>query len=404
MILVLGALFLVQPSQSHATDPAFDIFKAYTERSRIRVNYDYWDLVLNKTVLDVGESYRYAPRNREKRTGTRIWLGNSKPSWMEGNRVLFHNLTDEQIAEISEYRRALEALFDDANHSLLSKNEQLAYWLNLYNVTVYEQIALIYPKKNLRSTMRGKRGRPGVWDAKLLTVMGITMSLNDIMNEILIPNWQDPVVLYGLFQGSIGGPNIIRRAFTGRNVMNRLEQNGLNFVNSIRGVHGRGKTLQVSEFYQWGAAAFPNFEVDLMAHLREFSNKKTLEILDATTKIKASYYDWHIADLYNGADPRGGFGTMYASVLGAGGIANIQGFESAPTTGTYGMSSVSAIPEAELPEQARALMNALDSKYRIFGWPNTTVTIFELGHFEPVVELENLKPRVTDKAKENQLL
>ena len=28
IILVLGALFLVQPSQSHAADPAFDIFKA----------------------------------------------------------------------------------------------------------------------------------------------------------------------------------------------------------------------------------------------------------------------------------------------------------------------------------------------------------------------------------------
>ena len=273
------------------------MFKEFSERTRVRLNYDYWELVLDQTVINTGPSHRYATRYRARSTGTRISGSNTKPSWAEGNRILFEILTDYQIAEVGDYRLGLEEIFDQVNYASLSKNEQLAYWINLYNVTVYEQVALVYPRKNMRSTMQGTRRRPGVWSAKLLTVMGVNMSLDDIVNEILIPNWQDPLVIYGLFQGSIGGPSINTSAYTGSNVQTLLERNALEFVNSIRGVHRKNKTLLVSEFYERVAAVFPNFDVDLESHLREFADTKTLEIMDATTKIKADYYDWRIASL-----------------------------------------------------------------------------------------------------------
>ena len=273
------------------------------------------------------------------------------------------------------------------DYASFSRNEQLAYWLNLYNVTLFEQVALIYPRKNLRTTMKGSRRRPGVLSTKLLVVMGVKISLDDIMNEILIPNWQGPLVLYGMFQGSIGGPNINTSAFTGSNVQMLLERNALDFVNSIRGVHGRGKTLQVSEFYQWGAAAFPDFDVDLMTHLLKFADTKTQEIIDGTTKIKAGYYDWHVADLYNGVSPKDGFGNMYASMLGAGGVANMAVQDSPGALGTVtGLSlfgsnngiQIFSAPEAGLPRHTRALFRALEQKFELFGYPGTSVTIDEV--------------------------
>ncbi|MGY8986774.1 MAG: DUF547 domain-containing protein, partial [Sphingomonadales bacterium] len=137
------------------------------------------------------------------------------------------------------------------------------------------------------------------WDEKGLFVEGKNLSLNDIQN-IVIANWDSPLVIYGLYQGSVGGPNIQNSAFTGENVWKKLNDSAKDFVNSIRGVQKKGKTLRVSKFYDRTKNAFPNFEEDLIEHISTFADKKTKAIVSATTKFKADYYDWSITDLHNG--------------------------------------------------------------------------------------------------------
>ena len=278
-----------------AIDVRFSKFEAHDEQSTVLLDYSAWDTVLRSTVFMAGPSSRKIRRSRSTPTGTRISLANPNRSWLEGNRVNFHLLNDEHIAAVIEFRGELEALPDRIGGlGALSRDAQLAYWLNLYNVTVYGLVAERYPIIRLKSFRKGR------WDEKLLTVSGVPLSLNDIQNEILIPIWKTPLVLYGLYQGSVGGPNIRGKAYHPNTVWDKLRSNAKEFVNSIRAVHKKRNYARASRIYEWGAAAFPGGMADLRSHLLEYADDETRAILEDSDQLRIGYYDWYIADIYNG--------------------------------------------------------------------------------------------------------
>ena len=66
----------------------------------------------------------------------------------------------------------------------LNKDEQFAYWVNLYNALTVE-VVLRYPKKNSILRMGKKFLSIGPWDDKLLEIAGQAITLNDIEHRIL---------------------------------------------------------------------------------------------------------------------------------------------------------------------------------------------------------------------------
>ncbi|MCF6196840.1 MAG: DUF547 domain-containing protein [Emcibacter sp.] len=139
-----------------------------------------------------------------------------------------------------------------------------------------------------------------MWDEKILKVNGITLSLNDIQYNIIEKTWRNPLVIYGLYQGTIGGPNLRRKAFTGRLVYEQLEDNAEEFINSLRGLRFKGKEAHVSKIYEWNRDLFPDFKNDLRRHLRKYANLRLVTRLDNSKKLKVKFYDWNIADVLNG--------------------------------------------------------------------------------------------------------
>src|SRR5210317_1040037 len=117
---------------------------------------------------------------------------------------------------LQDVRDNLEALPSEAPLQYFTRNEQLAYWLNLYNFTLLNEVIKVYPKRKLNKLLTGKNS---ILKEKILTVAGVPLSLNDIQYVILKNNYENnPLVMYGLYQGIIGGPNIRKSAFTGANV------------------------------------------------------------------------------------------------------------------------------------------------------------------------------------------
>ena len=71
---------------------------------------------------------------------------------------------------------------------------------------------------------------------KLLNVAGMPLSLDDIQFTILCQNYDnDPLIIYGLYQGIVGAPDIRTSAYTGDDVYRALEENADIFINSNRG-------------------------------------------------------------------------------------------------------------------------------------------------------------------------
>ena len=187
--------------------------------------------------------------------------------------------------------------------SSLRRNEQLAYWLNLHNVTLIEQIALNYPVRQPEKLRVGPNNEL-LNDAKLLNIRGVSLSLRDIRENIVYPNWQNPNVIYGFFRGNIGSPSLQRYAYTGSNVNAVLNIQGGEFVNSLRGFHESRKTLKVSTLYDEARPYyFQNWSTDLKQHLRKYANPNVLKELDSDKPITLDRYDPVVADLLAGDRP-----------------------------------------------------------------------------------------------------
>ena len=292
--LALGIL----PVPALASDqPQLAVFTPAPAKSDIRIDYGYWDTALKEIVFKMGRSDRRGAPSVQAGKATRFVYGHESRFRLEGNRVLFSFFEDEQLEALTAYRQDLEAVADQVDISTLSRNEQLAFWLNLHNVAVIEQIARNYPAKRPAEIRLGTEETP-LDDSPFLTVAGVRLSLRDIRTRIIYPNWQDPKVLYGFFRGEIGGPSIMYDAFDADNVSDLLDEAADEFVNSLRGTERRGSTLHVSRLYEEAMPFFfPDRQDSLRAHLLEYSDEEVRSFIERTSRIEPSIWESDISDL-----------------------------------------------------------------------------------------------------------
>jgi len=309
-IALIGFIVLAAPSAlatQSDEDTRFEHFNPSSgDHGQQKIDYSVWSDMLGDIVLNVGLSDRRSARGDPVFTGTRIYTGNNSRYRYEGNRLILHLFEDFHTQAITEYRAELEQLPDQLNFSALHPNEQLAYWLNLYTATIVEQVALNYPHHQLdRMNAHGTRTR--LYEANILTVMGQEMSLNDIQYNIVYRFWDDPLVIYGFFNGSIGSPRIRRDAYEGDSVWRQLESNGREFVNALRGVDSTPNRLDISEHYRTAEPYFfPDWENQIRAHLTSLANDDVASLVSREMPLRPRVSEWGLADMTNGSSRCGG--------------------------------------------------------------------------------------------------
>lgn len=316
----LSAAALALGGAAHAAQaPDFDPFRAADPASTIRIDYSFLDAFLGETVFDVGHSDRRPALAPSQQTGSRVRRDSNSRYRFENNRVLLHLLEDDRIAALTEYRAELESLPAHIPLDSLNRDEQLAYWLNLHNVVVFEELARAYPVRRIDRFDPLGDGVP-LHDAPIVRINGEALSLNDIRFNIVQAGWNDPRVIYGFFSGAVGGPALQDRAFQGATVWTQLDQNAREFVNALRGVDRSRRTTLVSPVYFDHRDLFETWPQDLTAHLRRYASADTAGDI-RTGSVQPLRYDWNIADMTNGrnacgADPNGTMPGLSVSTSG----------------------------------------------------------------------------------------
>lgn len=205
-ISTIGLLLLL-PNGYAATAVALpDAFFSETPDSTFKIRYDDWDALLKASVLNVSMPSRKKAAPATPGINTRLKNRVNQLTGHNANRFYFeHFRANPQFKlHVSQIRSSLAQLPDLIDLGDFSANEQLAYWLNLYNVTVLDELLKVYPTKDIRQLLMGD---DGLLERKILKVAGVELSLNDIDREILQPRFVDePLYIYGLYQGHIGSP------------------------------------------------------------------------------------------------------------------------------------------------------------------------------------------------------
>jgi hypothetical protein len=215
-------------------------------------------------------------------------------------------LTDHLVTADGIHRLAYDKVSGEARHRLtayierlaaapvdrLARDEQRAFWINLYNALTVKTVLDHYPVKSIRD-IRISPGlfSSGPWGRKLIRVAGEEISLDDIEHRILRPLWRDPRLHYALNCASLGCPNLMRAAFTASNTEALLEEAARAFVSHPRGARLEGGKLIVSSIYVWFREDFGGGDSGIVEHLRHYG-----AVLDGRTRIDGDAYDWALND------------------------------------------------------------------------------------------------------------
>lgn len=208
------------------------------------------------------------------------------------NRVAYGRVTAGDRQELRRYLADLAA----TPVAALSRPEQLAFWINLYNALTVEVVLDHYPVESIREIdISPGLFSNGPWGARLITVEGEALSLDDIEHRILRPIWRDPRIHYALNCASVGCPNLQREPFLAPELDRMLDQAAIAFVNDPRGVRIGGDGLHVSSIYVWFEADFGG-ETGVLRHLLAYARPSLAMRLQTLDGITDHDYDWSLND------------------------------------------------------------------------------------------------------------
>ncbi len=177
----------------------------------------------------------------------------------------------------------------------LNSAEQKAYWINLYNALTIKVILDHYPVKSIMDVdISPGFFSNGPWDAKLLTIEGEQLSLNDVEHRILRPVFNDNRVHYALNCASLGCPDLQREAFTAGNTEQLLGKGAESYINHPRGAQLVDGKLQVSSIYKWFQADFGDSSQQVIIHLQKYARGSLAETLTAYTGKLSFSYNWDL--------------------------------------------------------------------------------------------------------------
>ena len=266
---VLMAAVFALPSVSASAAPRAELWERWTAHdaaSTATIDHSAWDRFLKANLVHGGDGI---------------------------NRLAYGRVT---VADRKALARYLEAL-SMVPISRYKRDEQLAYWINLYNALTVKVILDHYPVKSIRDIDISPGWFSfGPWDKKLFKVEDESLSLNDIEHRILRPIWRDARVHYVVNCASIGCPNVAPTAYNAETMGGSLTEAARAYINHPRGVSIEGGRLDVSKIYEWFVEDFGGDEKGVLDHLSHYANSELAKRLAKFAAIDGYRYDWALND------------------------------------------------------------------------------------------------------------
>ena len=264
-IVLTSNVLCSSPSTAAPSSDLWPLWQAHSQENIQVVDHTQWDMLLKK------------------------YLITKHPSGI--NRFRYADVTMDDKETLAAYLLQLQKI----KISSLNKEEQKAYWVNLYNSLTVKVILDHYPVKSIMDIdISPGFFSNGPWDAKLLQIEEEEISLNDIEHRILRPIFKDNRLHYALNCASIGCPNLQPVAFTATNTKELLENGSKEYINSPRGAQIIKGKLLVSSIYKWFQADFGGSETGVINHLQKYAEDNLTDTLKTYKKDLRFDYDWKL--------------------------------------------------------------------------------------------------------------
>jgi len=211
------------------------------------------------------------------------------------SRIAYGKVSEAGKKRLDDYLSDLSAIAI----SNYARDEQRAYWINLYNALTVDVVLDHYPVDSIRDiAISPGFFTVGPWKKKLVRVEGEELSLDDIEHRILRPLWKDPRIHYAVNCASQGCPALMSRAFTASNTEEFLHRGAVAFINSKHGARVNSDArLIASSIYDWFQDDFGGDEAGVIAHLSTYAHPELAEKLAGISEVYKFDYDWTLNDV-----------------------------------------------------------------------------------------------------------
>lgn len=267
LLALLSLVFITQHSYAAPKSDLWPYWQTYDATSKRQVDHRQWQIFLD-TYLVVGQP-------------------------ADVHRVNYSAVTPADKKHLNHYIFGLT----QNDPTTLNRDQQFAYWVNLYNAATVYLVLENYPIRSIKTLGKGWFSF-GPWDDEILKINGKSLSLNDIEHRILRPIWQDPRIHFVVNCASLGCPNLPASTIDPLTYQTQLADAAKAYINHPRGIKIENNQLRLSSLFKWYQDDFGANTQEVIQTLLVYANIKNRKALEAVNLDGISYeYDWALNDL-----------------------------------------------------------------------------------------------------------
>lgn len=208
------------------------------------------------------------------------------------DQILVLNVTEDGMvdyegvtSDVGVFYKYFRYLQNIAPEDHWSREEKLAYWLNVYNATAMKMIIDEYPIQSINDL-------ENPWKRKVFKSQNIRYSLDDIEHNIL-RKFGDPRIHFLLNCGSVSSPRLWNTAYTSTNITDALEERTKEFINDPQRNQINSKTVRVSMLFKWYEDDFASYDLNVIDFINQYANVKITKVRKLSSKNFIAY-NWNL--------------------------------------------------------------------------------------------------------------
>lgn len=215
----------------------------------------------------------------------------SKPDHSKWNSLLIKYVNKKGdvdyksfLGDISALNAYLDDLAANSPEKDWSKNEKLAYYINLYNAATVKLILDNYPTKSIKDIKNP-------WGKDWVKTGDGKISLGDIEHKIL-RKMNEPRIHFAINCASFSCPKLLNKAFTASKMEAQLEQVTLDFVNDKTRNSISEEKMRLSNIFKWYKKDFTE-NGSLVDYIKPYTKVE----INSGTSIGYLKYDWNLNEI-----------------------------------------------------------------------------------------------------------
>lgn len=237
-------------------------------------------------------------------------VGRPSPALAQAMRTIDHSVFDsllrahvvDGLVDYDAFRKApaftryLSSL-ERASLERTTEDEQLAFWINVYNAYTIQLIVAHGERQSIRNINRtlGVFRLKGPWSEPLVRAAGRTLTLDEVEHRILRKNFQDARIHFALVSAARGSPPLRGEAYAGFRLADQLFDQGRVFLRDTTKNQIKRRNSRLSPIFTYYRTDFATTRAELGAFLSPWFEGNAKAMLDSAAFFpRESTFDWSL--------------------------------------------------------------------------------------------------------------